>query len=1329
MDQVDIKKRLINGLLLGLLVFVFIVMLNSFVLAFEWLKSPFLGRFLEPSLLVNSAPIYNQHTNSGFPEIDYQKWLQLIEINHQRVEDGKPFNDFFSINKLSKPVTVTFHDQSGANFEFSVQLFKLPFINQILYFFIPFILGLTYFVSSLISLKDQLQYGQKSGYLIFEGATAIVLFSSFDLLTSHKMYPIWIAAVVFSSAGFFHITINEFIKSRYTNSIIGFGYFLAFVTAFFTWIKPYGFDSPIPFLSYIYWVLLFFECLFIISIVIIFFDITNSKLLIERKRLVYLIVSSILSFGPVLVWIFLFLIGLSLTFNHWLFLPLLLFPIGNFVSNKKFMKLSVDKSRNQMTKSQTLVVLTTLGYGFLVSGFGLIILNKLKLDSPFISGFLIFLFAISLHPFKSYLEKIVSINSEKFEKRFVARLNTFGTDLKGLSKLNDLVNLLRLDIQESVEAQYVHVFLFDPITNHFQATKYGNGKSSDLIFDQDSCLVKEISKESKVKYLKEIESIPTLSKTELAQIKLLGTKLFVPIHGQSKLLGWVAMSYRLDGEPYSSNEIRYLTTIVDQTSLAIERSLVIDSLERRNNESSVLAKVAQGVNYTAALNDIYEFIYTQISQIYNPEIFSIVLKGIEMNSLQQVFYVENSERVRENENILIEPKNSIEGKVISQGKSYFVEDYIREISDNGYFETRENLQSALLVPLNTGAETIGLLFLGQISNQLRFSEDQIIFLQALADQIAGAIVRAKILQESEHRAWQLSKLNNLTQKLTATLSLRPLYQNILSISTEIINCDEGVLYLSDPVSKEMVIQAVFEGKENTQLDKRRPNKIGIPGIETPIGPNEFFLEKGENQGNDKNPDNHIEKVNSILNVPLISKKEVIGAIELKNRPGGQPFTRNDREILTAFAAQASISIENAVLYSNTDQALTNKVEELSIMQRIDRELNTTLDLQRVLDITLHWAIRQSKALAGIIGTVQTEGLHIEVFEGYESNKLSDILNIYLPTSFLGVDTCLEGGQPKQKILNNGDIHFDDLAKLQVIIPVRRKVQALAFLFLEFEFAEFLGDQLLDFLVRLSDHASIALVNGQLYSQVRSANVAKSEFVSLVAHELKNPMTSIKGYTELLASGAVGEVNEAQSNFLTTIRSNVDRMNTLVSDLNDLTKIEAGRLRLDFKPVNLDAVVDEVVKSNRRIFEEKQQELEVLIPENLPKIWADPTRLSQAVINLISNANKYSDIGSKIAITAEVAHMENTVGFEPDAVHLWVADNGIGIQANDQSKIFQKFFRSEDPKTREISGTGLGLNITKSLIELQGGRIWFESEFRKGSIFHILMPISNENNSL
>ena len=1325
MDQVNIRKRLINGLLLGFLVFVFILIINSFVLAFEWLKTPFLGRFLEPSMLVNSAPIYNQHENDAYPEIEYRKWFQLIEINHQRVDVGKSYNELLSSDPLSKPVAIRFRDQEGTNFDYSVMLYRLPFVNQILYFYLPFIIGWTYFISSLILLKDQLLNGQKSGYLIFFGATAIVLCSFFDLITSHQIYPIWIAAFVFSSAGLFHIAIQEVFKSRYFNSVIGFGYFLAFVTAFFTWIKPYGIDSPIQFLSYIYWALLFFECVFFTSFFVMIFAILKNGLPNERKRFLILFGISILSFGPILVWIFLYLFGLTFSFNNWLLIPLFIFPITICISNKKFVKFSTDKFQTEMTKSRILVVITTLGYGFLVSGVGLIILNKMKLNSPFLSGFLIFLFAISIYPLKSYLEKKVSINSEKFEKRFVSRLNSFGTDLKGLSKLDDLVNLLRLDIQESVEAQYVHVFLIDSISNLYRATKFGNGKSSDLVFAQDSSLVKDLSRESKVKYLKEIESIPTLLKTELAQIKLLGAKLFVPIHGQRNLLGWVAMSYRLDGEPYSSNEIRYLSAIVDQTSLAIERSLVIDSLERRNTESSVLARVAQGVNYTVALNDIYEFIYTQISQIHNPEVFSIVLKGIDLNSLQQVFFVENSERMKEKENFIIDPKNSIEGKVISQGRPYFVENYTYNCKVNGYFEIRENLTSALLIPLNTGAETIGLLFLGQLTNQLRFSEDQIIFLQSLADQIAGAIVRAKILQESEHRAGQLSKLNDLTQKLTATLSLQPLYQNILSISTEIINCKQGVLYLSDPVTKEMGIQAVFGDIDKEKVEKRQPQGLEQSEREYLNGLPDIPRDRDANHLDVINHKNLENKIDSILKVPLISKNEVIGAIELRNRLDEQPFTRNDQEILTAFAAQASISIENAILYSNTDQALTNKVEELSIMQRIDRELNTTLDLQRVLDITLHWAIRQSKALAGIIGTVQPEGLHIDVFEGYEASKLSGYLNTDLPPSFLGINSIFDDGQPRQKILAAGDIHFDDLAKLQVLIPVRRKELALAFLFLEFDNAELLSDQILDFLVRLSDHASIALVNGQLYSEVRSANVAKSEFVSLVAHELKNPMTSIKGYTELLASGAVGLVNEAQSNFLTTIRSNVDRMNTLVSDLNDLTKIEAGRMRLEFRPVNLFEVVDEVVQSNRRLFEEKQQELHVLIPEQLPKIWADPTRLSQALINLVSNANKYSEIGSKITISAGVDRLENNGGVEMDAIHLWVEDNGIGIQDNDQSKIFQKFFRSEDPKTREVSGTGLGLNITKSLVELQGGRIWFESEFRKGSVFHILMPISNE----
>jgi signal transduction histidine kinase len=229
----------------------------------------------------------------------------------------------------------------------------------------------------------------------------------------------------------------------------------------------------------------------------------------------------------------------------------------------------------------------------------------------------------------------------------------------------------------------------------------------------------------------------------------------------------------------------------------------------------------------------------------------------------------------------------------------------------------------------------------------------------------------------------------------------------------------------------------------------------------------------------------------------------------------------------------------------------------------------------------------------------------------------------------------------------------------------------------------------------------------------------------VAHELKNPMTSIKGYTELLSAGAVGPINEMQTNFLTTIRSNVERMSTLVSDLNDNAKIEAGRLRLEYKAVDIHDVVDEVVRSTRRQIEDKKQELQLDVPDTMPPIWADRTRIGQILTNLVSNAHKYTPESGKIIFGAAVAANQWDPSGAAQVVHIWVKDNGIGISPEDQPKIFGKFFRSDDQKAREVPGSGLGLNITRSLVEMQGGKIWFESEYRKGTTFHFTIPVAEE----
>jgi len=230
----------------------------------------------------------------------------------------------------------------------------------------------------------------------------------------------------------------------------------------------------------------------------------------------------------------------------------------------------------------------------------------------------------------------------------------------------------------------------------------------------------------------------------------------------------------------------------------------------------------------------------------------------------------------------------------------------------------------------------------------------------------------------------------------------------------------------------------------------------------------------------------------------------------------------------------------------------------------------------------------------------------------------------------------------------------------------------------------------------------------------AANKSKSEFVSIVSHELKLPMTSIKGYSDLMLSGATGQLNENQTNFLGTIRNNVNRMATLVSDLADISRIESGNLRLEPREVPVWDVIDEVVTLTHTQVTNKNQTVAVDIPQELPKAWCDRNRLAQILTNLVSNANKYTQEGGAIVVHATL---------EENMIQIKVEDNGLGMTPEDQEKLFSKFFRSADEKIREAPGTGLGLSITKNLIELQGGKVWFESEFRKGTSFFFTVPVS------
>ncbi len=1284
-----------------------------------------LGKFYEPTYLLSSNPIFQDEVLATSSETEFPAFLQLLAINQNLITSDNDFIRALGGLDYGEKVSLTFllSDGNSTIIEFAAS--KLSIFDQFAYFYLPFFIGIAFFLMAVWSFWKQRLFGNQQAFSIFSGAIAIVLCSSFDLVSTHYLYPLWIAVVALSGAGLFHLAIqqrNSVFLSKYIISLV---YLLVAIIVFITWITPYSIQNPIFLIDYLRWILLFTALLFVISLLIFLFSLIQSINPIGRIRGFIEIAGGIISFGPIGFWIIVNIFGTYTPFSPWYLLPMAIFPILIGYSNQKdrLMRFSFTISRSAQYFLLALFVI--LGYGLLVSGAGMILQEQIQLQNPLFFGIIIFIIAVLFNPVRGWMQKNLDKLFFHGDNGFQERLNTFSGDLKGIVNIEDIVNLIRGDIHEAVTPTYFHLFLFDPVSDSFKATLFQQQKTSDIIFARNSAFVNFLGNVTSSQLFSDAFQLPSVLTSEMRKIKLLDAQLFIPLKGQEQFLGFLALAGKESLEPYSAQEINYLEALADQASLALDRLKVIENLERRVLELNVLTRVAQGVNYTIKLDDIYELFYTQTAQILPVNDVFIILRDNQADTLLQVFCIENNERLSIKENKQIAASDSLEKIVIESRQPLRIVDYKKACADRNIEEIHENIFAALFVPLNSGAETIGTAIVANRSPNSVYSREHLIILQAIADQVAGAIEKAKLLQETENRARQLSSLNDVTRQLTSTLALEPLLENVLDSSVKILNCEAGFLLMIDEESRELVCRVSSGPAVNGLVNKRLPYGSGEAGTTVRLRKPQIINHVKENPEWISLLDHQDGfQTNSILVVPLVVKNDLLGVIEVLNRKDGLPFSSNDQEILSAFAAQAAIAMENANLYTRTDQALTERVEELSIMQRIDRELNTSLDLINAMSITLNWAMQQSEAQAGLIGYVMPEGIQIFKSEGYDQAHLERYQNSLLPFSTFQIDEVIESGHPIQNWLDEANKSLHPAARTQIIVPIRREKQTMAIIFLESFEEKKLDEYLFNFLTRLSDHASIALVNGQLYSELQSANDAKSEFVSFVSHELKNPMTSIKGYTELLAAGAVGDINTAQGNFLLTIRSNIDRMNTLISDLSDLSKIEAGRLRLEFKAVSVNEIVDEVVRSTKTQIEEKNQQLEIKIAENLPLIWADSTRMVQIVVNLISNANKYTANNGLIRIDAEACENQWDPEGAREVVHFWVNDNGIGINPEDQKLVFEKFFRSEDPKTREVPGTGLGLNITQSLVEMQGGKIWFNSEFRTGTTFHVTIPVAN-----
>lgn len=636
------------------------------------------------------------------------------------------------------------------------------------------------------------------------------------------------------------------------------------------------------------------------------------------------------------------------------------------------------------------------------------------------------------------------------------------------------------------------------------------------------------------------------------------------------------------------------------------------------------------------------------------------------------------------------------------------------------------LKLTLCVSLKTKAQLIGWLALGpKLSGDL-YSREDLNFLSAIADQSAIALQNALLYQRTEERARELSTLIEIGRAVTSTLDLQTLLRVIMDKVVEILDAEAASLLLLDEAGRELSFQIALGPIDEKLKTLRVPVGTGIAGTVAKEGKPLIV--------NDVTRDprwwTKVDEVTqfstqSILCVPLISRERVIGVLEAVNKRDNTLFTKEEADLLSSFAAQAAIAIENARLYTMTDKALAKRLQELATLQEIDRQLNATLDFDRVMELTLDWALAVTESDTGVIAMTNEDrtGMVILAGRGYPEGISSSSQPWPLDKGITG--RVIRTGRPALVPDVSQDPDYVEVipsTRSQLTVPIMREEEVIGVITLESAEPGKFSEDDLNFMLRLADHAAIAITNAKLYADLKIANDAKSEFVSIASHELKIPMTSIKGYARLLDMGAAGPVSEKQRDFLQVISANVDRMEALVRDLLDISRIETGRLTLEREAFDLQPLLDEVLQGVQKEIEGRSLSLKVDLPPKLPLVWADRARVGQVLTNLLSNAYKYTPKGGRITVNMRpAAPLESQDG---EAILISVSDTGIGISPEDQVKIFTKFFRADHPLVQEIEGTGLGLSITKSIIELHGGRIWVESQPGQGSTFYFTLPIAS-----
>lgn len=717
--------------------------------------------------------------------------------------------------------------------------------------------------------------------------------------------------------------------------------------------------------------------------------------------------------------------------------------------------------------------------------------------------------------------------------------------------------------------------------------------------------------------------------------------------------------------------IRRLSVSLGQQSDDLERKTIVlqktaTDLSDRLVELRSLQEGMKVINSEISLAELLNLIVTNASQVLEGARCSIGLVD-DTGRKVTIDAASGGEWNLDDDEFAVDQQ--VAATVVQEGRPVLIAD----LSLDGQFRhgSRLPVTSVMCVPLIAEGEVLGALCATSAEREV-FSEEEVTLLSAFADQAAMAVRNARLYEqlgaekgEAERGLRQIMAVHEVSRALVSTLNLEETLNLIIERLLSLAESSHCAVALMEEQEEQLVGRIV----RGVATDQRKTFRINLKReqasaravrLRTPVVVDDALNSPVAGQRKLA----ELWGTRTYLVTPLISRDRVIGAIYLGDTREDFHFGEREIQLTTSFAHFAATAIENARLY----QGMQEKSDELEAVVRGIGD--------GVIVTDPHEHLVMANPIAARVFRLGDELA--------SSTPLSEAVN---HTGLIEVirETVEGDGQPVIREIEIATKRGDE----------QRTFQALA--------APVLGEK--------GRPRGVVTVLRDITSQ-KELERLKSNFLSVVSHELKTPLHSIKGFVDIILMGKTGEVNDLQRDFLGTVKDQTVQLQNLINDLLEFSRLESGEIRIRPEKLAITSLVQRVVDKFTLLASEGGIQLQAIMPDELDTVEADPFRLEQVVSNLVDNALKFTPAGGTVTITG---------ADRGDQVQVSVHDNGIGIPLTEQARIFDRFYQVDASATRAYPGTGLGLTICKHIIEHHGGRIWVESDGEKNSTFIFTLP--------